>query len=100
MSAEALTARYSVDPSHPALSGHFPGNPIVPAVMLLRFAAQMLEYMGMRCTEFERMKFLRPVRPGELIDVSIAPPGGNHGTVELAVAGETVARGVWRSSPG
>lgn len=99
MPAEALSARYSVDPSHPALPGHFPGNPIVPAVLLLRFAAQVLEHMGRRRADFERVKFLRPVRPGELIDVNIASPGNNEGTVELAVAGEIVAMGVWRSSP-
>lgn len=99
MSAEALKARCCVDPSHPALPGHFPGNPIVPAALLLRFVAQALERTGRRGVGFERMKFLRPVRPGELVDVTVAPLDDDHGSVELAVEGEPVARGLWHSSP-
>jgi 3-hydroxymyristoyl/3-hydroxydecanoyl-(acyl carrier protein) dehydratase len=99
MQAEVQTARYCVDPTHPALPGHFPGDPIVPAALLLRFVAQTLERAGRPLTGIERMKFLRPVRPGEVIDVTVAPVDSRHGTVAMTIAGEPVARGVWLCSP-
>jgi 3-hydroxymyristoyl/3-hydroxydecanoyl-(acyl carrier protein) dehydratase len=43
-----LTAGYRVDPAHPALQGHFPGNPIVPAVLLVGFVAETLARAGKR----------------------------------------------------
>lgn len=98
MSAEALTLRYSVDPAHPALAGHFPGNPIVPAAMLLRFVALTLEHAGHVLTTIERIKFLRPVRPGEQIEVTVAPIDDTRGSIEMMVDGGTVARGAWHSS--
>jgi 3-hydroxymyristoyl/3-hydroxydecanoyl-(acyl carrier protein) dehydratase len=99
MPAEGLTARFRVDPSHPALEGHFPGNPIVPAVLLVRFVAQALQQAGHRLAGIERMKFLRPVRPGETIDVAMRMLPGTRGAVEISIDGEVVASGTWLSSP-
>jgi 3-hydroxyacyl-[acyl-carrier-protein] dehydratase len=100
MSAEASTARYVVDESHPALAGHFPGNPIVPAAILLRFVARTLEQRGRQLAAVERMKFLRPVRPGEAIDVTMTPTSDDRGSVEITIAGTSVARGEWQSTQG
>ena len=98
MSAESLSARYCVDAGHRALAGHFPGSPIVPAAVLLRFVELTLARAGQRLTGIELMKFLRPVRPGELIDVTVTPIGGSRGSVEVAVDGGIVARGLWHTS--
>ena len=98
MSAESLSARYCVDPGHRALEGHFPGDPIVPAVVLLRFIELTLARAGQQVTGIERMKFLRPVRPGEHIDVTVTPIGARRGSVEVAVDGGIVARGLWHTS--
>ena len=57
----------------PCLDGHFPGDPIVPAVVILdaviAFATQS------RDREFvtiERCKFLRPLRPGQTCSIEIS----------------------------
>lgn len=57
-----------IDPAHPALPGHFPGNPIVPAVVLLeRVAAAIEEAYGpqARLARLPAVKFLAPLPPGE-----------------------------------
>jgi 3-hydroxymyristoyl/3-hydroxydecanoyl-(acyl carrier protein) dehydratase len=100
MFVEASTARYVVDASHPALAGHFPGDPIVPAAILLRFVARTLEQRGRQLAAVERMKFLRPVRPGEAIDVTMTPTSDDRGRVEITIAGKSVARGEWQSTQG
>lgn len=52
--------------SHPALAGHFPGNPIVPGALLLSevAAAALAE---LRCTvqSVRRAKFRRPLLPDQ-----------------------------------
>jgi 3-hydroxyacyl-[acyl-carrier-protein] dehydratase len=97
MPAEELTAGYRVDPAHPALQGHFPGNPIVPAVLLVGFVAETLARAGKRLWGVERMKFLRPVRPGEAFDVTVRQIQSTKGAIEIAIDGELVAKGEWLS---
>jgi 3-hydroxymyristoyl/3-hydroxydecanoyl-(acyl carrier protein) dehydratase len=57
-----------IDPAHPALAGHFPANPIVPAVVLLeRVAAAIEDAFGpqARLARLPAVKFLAPLAPGE-----------------------------------
>ena len=57
---------------HPALAGHFPGNPIVPGALLLSEAAQAIAADlagGAGLIEVQSAKFLRPVRPDERVRI-------------------------------
>lgn len=51
---------------HPALPGHFPGQPIVPGVVLLDGLVALIEETapGMRLSGIPVAKFLNPVQPG------------------------------------
>jgi 3-hydroxyacyl-[acyl-carrier-protein] dehydratase len=57
--------RFAIAHDHPAMPGHFPGDPVVPAVLLLDHVLCLLE----RGAEGLTAKLLAPVRPGETIEV-------------------------------
>lgn len=65
---------WPVAADHPALAGHFPGNPIVPGVVILDrailFAGQLL---GTTIASWQvgNAKFLSPVGPGEVLVFSL-----------------------------
>lgn len=53
-----------IDADHPSLPGHFPGNPVVPGVVLLDRIAAALERAGAgRFARIGMVKFLAPLRP-------------------------------------
>jgi 3-hydroxyacyl-[acyl-carrier-protein] dehydratase len=68
-SAEAAwsSAAHRFDAGHPTATGHFPGNPIIPGALLLDHA---LRAIGAGTPlEIQVAKFLRPVRPGETVEI-------------------------------
>ena len=52
---------------HPSLSGHFPGAPIVPGVVVLEeVAAALAEWRpDSRLTGIPSVKFIAPIKPGQ-----------------------------------
>ena len=57
---------------HPALAGHFPGNPLVPGVVLLDAAwAHVRERRPGVLARMPVVKFLAPVRPGETVRLRV-----------------------------
>ena len=64
-----------IDATHPALPGHFPGNPIVPGVVLLDRVAAAIENSGERLARIGVVKFLTPLKPDEHATLAIARDG-------------------------
>jgi 3-hydroxymyristoyl/3-hydroxydecanoyl-(acyl carrier protein) dehydratase len=64
---------FVVDPSHPSLPGHFPGDPIVPGVVLLDHVVDAIERMHgpLARMRLPQVKFLQPLRPGERARVEL-----------------------------
>jgi 3-hydroxyacyl-[acyl-carrier-protein] dehydratase len=62
--------------THPALPGHFPGNPIVPGVVLLdRVAAAIERARGARIARIASVKFLAPLKPDEDAELRVTCDG-------------------------
>jgi 3-hydroxymyristoyl/3-hydroxydecanoyl-(acyl carrier protein) dehydratase len=62
--------------THPVLPGHFPGNPVVPGVVLLdRIAAAIERARGMRLAKIAAVKFLAPLKPEEDAELRVTCDG-------------------------
>jgi 3-hydroxymyristoyl/3-hydroxydecanoyl-(acyl carrier protein) dehydratase len=64
------TATLTIAVDHPAFPGHFPGQPIVPGVVLLDETLHLLETELQRPLDHYQLgsaKFLSPVGPGETL---------------------------------
>lgn len=71
-----IIAESYVAPDHPALTGHFPGYPIVPGVLLLNEVLSAIErHFGPtdRMWSWPVVKFLSPLRPGEPFSIKVEP---------------------------
>ncbi len=96
---------FDIPASHPAFPGHFPGQPVLPGVVLLGFVMQALaaepELAALLgpTPQFDQVKFLQPLPPGSRVQVLLKAQGrgvafdvqridGTH-----AAAPSTAARG-------
>jgi len=101
---ESAVCEKTFVPEEPLFRGHFPGEPLVPGVILTEALAQTAgiaagqEGRGFRLTAIKGMKFLRAARPGDVLVLTarkIAAVGGLwQFDVNACVGGEKVAEGV------
>lgn len=86
---------FIVPVTHPAFAGHFPGQPVLPGVVLLDLilAAADLAGHGLRLQGIAQVKFLRPVGPGEAVSFSLTERAGRGFEISAEDAGGPVLRG-------
>jgi len=76
-----VVRRYLFDENSPVFSGHFPGYPIVPAVVQILLARELIEESygyPMKLKSVESAKFHKQLRPGYEICVSCRPKEGHQ----------------------
>ena len=69
-----FNAKWSVSPQLPYFEGHFPENPVLPAVALLDLSTELLNIILKKSVIFKSMssaKFLTPVKPQDILSVEL-----------------------------
>ena len=104
----SVEAKTSFDADDPMFAGHFPGNPLVPGVILTEALAQAAGIAAASgypetarpmflLSAIRTMKFFQAVRPGETIDLRAEKLGEVEGLAQFKVAarvqGVVVAEG-------
>jgi 3-hydroxymyristoyl/3-hydroxydecanoyl-(acyl carrier protein) dehydratase len=80
--ADMRSVRVEVPREHPAFAGHFPGQPLLPGVVLLGEVLELLlreapEALGAQ-PRIGAVKFLAPVRPGASLEIRWSEAGGTR----------------------
>ncbi|MFP7723406.1 hypothetical protein [Lysobacter sp. A3-1-A15] len=91
--------RFTIEPDHPCLPGHFPGRPVVPGVVVLDRVVEAIEaaHGALGPLRLPQVKFVQPLLPGETADIELEPaaPGRWRFRVRrgdtLLASGEVVA---------
>ncbi len=90
----------SAEAHHPAFAGHFPGNPLVPGVVLLDWAwqAAIAELpAGSRLLGVSQAKFLAPVRPNDAVEIALQVKTGSVAFV-IQIGAQVAAQGSFKWS--
>jgi 3-hydroxyacyl-[acyl-carrier-protein] dehydratase len=93
----------TVPADHPCLEGHFPGAPIVPAVVILDEVASALNEWksGAQIAAFPAVKFLFPIKPEQPFTIQFFGPDPANNQLsfscrlgeQMAVQGRLLVRG-------
>ena len=89
--AAQFTLDVSVPWDHPSFAGHFPGNPLVPGALLLRWMIERLQQENLAVYLIKQCKFLNIVKPGDALQLQIKTNNGSL-AVEIFCADKPVAK--------
>ncbi len=88
-------ARRTIAMDHPAIAGHFPGNPLVPGVLILDEVVQVAEqWRGpLRLKSVVWVKFTSALRPGNVFSINLRDEDHSHIAFECWHEGTRLASG-------
>jgi acyl-coenzyme A synthetase/AMP-(fatty) acid ligase len=95
----AAAAVRLIGAEHPAVQGHFPGNPVVPGAMILDRVIRVAEArLGLPAGAWtvSAAKFLAPARPGEDLRIELAGGSGMEIRFACFIGARAVASGALR----
>ncbi len=81
--------------NHPALSGHFPGNPVVPGVVILDCILQALDEIPgkLSLVQIRDTKFISPLLPEQTMSILIGIRDEKSATFECRTTDRLIAQG-------
>ncbi|MGE5247061.1 MAG: 3-hydroxyacyl-ACP dehydratase FabZ family protein [Verrucomicrobiota bacterium] len=94
---DTVTRRYRFAPGFIGFSGHFPGNPVLPAVVQVCAVVSLAEEEGgkpLRLAAVRSAKFLAPIRPDDVVSIRYrrrVASGEDICDATLSVEGKTSA---------
>lgn len=99
MTSESVyTTPLRIPADHPCLPGHFPGQPIVPAVVMLEAVALAIKaWRGERLVEITEAKFMAPLLPDEDAEVNLCEYESKL-RFDIRRGGQVLARGTARAA--
>lgn len=92
---------FVIGADHPSLPGHFPGNPVVPGVLVLDrvlAAAEAWTGQALGALSLPQVKFVQPLLPGQAATVRLRRAGGKL-KFEVDRDGVPIARGEFGPLP-
>lgn len=72
--SDAPAVRIRIETDEPYLAGHFPGDPVVPGAVILELVIEALSRRAgarPKVRRIDAVKFLRPLRPGDELDIEL-----------------------------
>jgi uncharacterized membrane protein len=89
--------RFTIGRDHPAIAGHFPGNPLVPGAVILARVAQAIgaRFPGRAPGTIASARFVAPLAPGQPATIE-AKYQGNRVAFEVKHGEALLATGTWR----
>ena len=89
----------AIKKDHPALTGHFPGHPIVPGVLVLDEVIDTLKDRYGRelvVTALPAVKLSSPLKPEEVLQISIESEASETAAFTCRAGGRLIASGTIR----
>jgi predicted hotdog family 3-hydroxylacyl-ACP dehydratase/3-hydroxymyristoyl/3-hydroxydecanoyl-(acyl carrier protein) dehydratase len=91
-----ITLRRSIPSDHPSLRGHFPGQPIVPGVVILDEVISAMAQVRKSSPDLkgiESVKFLAPLMPEEIFAISFMASAEAQAHFQCQAAERVIAQG-------
>ncbi|MEE8434524.1 MAG: hypothetical protein V3S64_07030 [bacterium] len=89
-----IESRRVISGDHPSLPHHFPGDPVVPGVVILSEVARIIgeHRPGVWISGIRRVKFTAPLRPDQAFTVKLSFPDAGAVHFECRSAGGAQAQ--------
>lgn len=88
-----ITRTMQIPVDHPAFPGHFPGNPMLPGALILDL---VVDTYKSPVNGISISKFLQPVLPGDILDISIDEPSNGSARFKVMRSTDLICEGQLR----